>query len=679
MIADVRVRRTVPDVLKVLENAEDRQLIEHCENLLAVMFAVPLLILNGILNFFLMGFVFQNPMAGVVLDTGVFFFLTMLMVITSHLKIRERLITHAVSILYTVWFLFLILRFFDIFGPAVLTLGFIQALFAMSRNNNVMLIYTGLGSLVSGIRLWIVWGGEAFIMSNLYFSLQFVLYGLLFMTALLVLRRFLDHHKRAARLLQEALQQKDEVTSLYEEITAVEEELRVQNENLTESNNNLTRSQDWLNQLAHYDTLTGLPNRKTVMDRLRLLIQFDKERADRFYVVFIDMDHFKQINDTLGHHTGDEFVINCANRLRSATRNDDLIGRIGGDEFALLVQRPLSESDIFQYIDALRTILMTPQSISGHEVRATASFGISIYPNDGVDEVELIKCADTAMYKAKELGRNNIQFFHSQMKEEILKKLLLEKQLTAALQNEEFEIVYQPQYTMDKQSIRGVEALIRWNSADLGLVLPQEFIPIAEQTGLIIPIGQWVLENACRAYPEIVQKLGKGILLSVNISPIQMQDLKIYDTISRILAETEMPPHFLEIEITESVFISAIAGTVQQLLQLKELGVSIALDDFGTGYSSLNYLKQLPLETLKIDKSFVQDLQVGKEDSQILGDMISIAHRLQLSVVAEGVEHQQQVDYLVQHGCDYAQGYLYHEPVVIDRLQGLLPVQYGNE
>ncbi len=472
--------------------------------------------------------------------------------------------------------------------------------------------------------------------------------------------------------LKEVIQQKEELCALYEEITAKEEEFRLQNVQLTEYNKLMEEKEEKLNYLAFIDVLTELPNRKMIINRLDLLAMLSLNTKENFVVVFIDLDNFKRINDSKGHHIGDLLLKATALRLQTLIHKEDMLGRLGGDEFALIIQRKLKESEIFEYVEGLRVALTESFIIENSEFAISASFGISIYPKDGVDSAELLKCADTAMYKAKDNGKNGVQFFNKEMKNEVLKKIEFEKRLRASLQNNELFLVFQPQYCTDSQQLRGFEALVRWRSPDLGLISPNDFIPVAEETGYIVPMGEWILKEACKLVKSIQNEYHVDVVISVNVSSVQIIDPSFVQMVKSVLEETKCSGRYLELEVTESVLISSIENVVGIFTELRDMGIKIALDDFGTGYSSLSYLQKLPIDTLKIDKSFVDSITNITSGKQMIGSIISLVHKMEIGVVAEGVETKQQLEYLRNQDCDYIQGFLWGKPLEINKLFILL-------
>jgi diguanylate cyclase (GGDEF)-like protein len=424
------------------------------------------------------------------------------------------------------------------------------------------------------------------------------------------------------------------------------------------------RYQQQLEHQANYDALTGLPNRNLLHDRLRQAV-YSQRNPRAIAVVFMDLDHFKFVNDSLGHSVGDKLLKGMGERLRSVLREGDTVGRVGGDEFVLILNDQASEEVIFRAMQRISAKVSEPIDIEGKELYVTCSAGISLYPQDGPDVDTLLKNADAAMYRAKEHGRNNFQFYTSEMNERVNERLSLEHALRRALERREFLLHYQQKTDLRSGAIIGAEALVRWNHPEWGLVRPARFIPLAEETGLIVPLGEWVLGEACRqARAWMDQGLKPGVV-SVNLSARQFRQEGLVRVVSRILEETRLEPSLLEFELTESMVMHNVEAAITTLQGLKSLGVALSVDDFGTGYSSLSYLRQLPVDTLKIDRSFVRDIGAGEnpDDGVIAQAIISLGHSLRLKVIAEGVETDAQLRFLKRHGCDELQGFLYGEAV----------------
>ncbi|MHB8130292.1 MAG: putative bifunctional diguanylate cyclase/phosphodiesterase [Mobilitalea sp.] len=672
------LRKTVPDILKAIKKTFDITELIRLENQLACMFASPIMFLGMLMNFVLGYLIFHQDLRNVLLNSFIFLTLGIMFELLMKERIKLELTSLLISILYCLWFLFLLIRLYHIIGPAVWMIACIQIVFAMSRIKRSMAVIIGFVTLISGI--YCVFNASAFYYETSFFF--FIPQSLLLLLLFLVLS--ITHKINSERYLslrshyELVSEQKSDITALYEEITATEEELRQQNEQLVIYTQDIKKGEEKLQRLAYYDVLTGLPNRMMFMEQLDLIIKRSKEKMSSFYIVFIDVDSFKKINDTMGHHIGDKFLLFAADNLKHSIKEEDLLGRIGGDEFALIISRKLSKEEVLQELEVIRTGFYNPFDIYNGEIRLTASFGIAIYPEDGDTGSTLLKSADMSMYKAKEFGRNNVQFFSNYMLEEMLHKTEIENRLLNAMKNNEFYLVFQPQFCVYSDKIRGFETLARWKSPELGLISPLQFIPIAEETGFINILGEWILRTACKKFKELQKLYDFDVILCVNISTIQIENSKFIEIVKNIITETGFNPSSLELEITESVIIESFQQTVKVLNELKELGIRIALDDFGMGYSSLNYLKSLPIDTLKIDKSFIDDLSENDFEVQIVGDIISLGHTLGFTVIAEGVEHHNQLQYLKDHSCDHIQGFLYAKPLDEEALNTLLTDSYMN-
>ncbi len=470
----------------------------------------------------------------------------------------------------------------------------------------------------------------------------------------------------------------EELSTLYEELSASEEELKENYLRLSLSAEENKKQQEILEHMAYHDVLTNLPNRTLFMDRLTIALGIPERVSRRMAVIFMDMDNFKDVNDTMGHNIGDKLLKFISERLSQHIRKRATLARLGGDEFAVLIQYIGSNHKIYEFCEGIRGILAEPFEFDGYLFNISASIGISLYPEDGSTAEELLKNADTAMYCAKNLGKNNVQFFQEEMRQGILRKITIEKSLRKALNTSGFELYYQPQISIDTGKVRAFEALLRWRDPELGNVAPLEFIPIAEDTGLIVPLGEWVLREACRQGVEWNGNGREDLIVSVNISTVQLKQANFVHMVKDILQETGFLPAHLELEITESLLINSFEQAVPMLKGLRDMGIKISMDDFGTGYSSLNYLRILPLNTLKIDKSFIQDINVRCLGEDLVSSIISLVHRLQIEVVAEGVETEAQLDYLVRCSCDNVQGYLLSKPGPAENVAGIIQKNYSD-
>ena len=425
---------------------------------------------------------------------------------------------------------------------------------------------------------------------------------------------------------------------------------------------------DWLN---YYDTVTQLPNRALFEDRLTQACSIAKSNSQALGVLFISLDQFKKVNDSLGHGPGDSLLREFAERLKSCISQSDTVARFGNDEFALLKTQIDDTHDVIETIGSLSQVLEFSFDLPGHELYATASVGISMFPIDGEDCHTLLKNAGAALYKAKKSGGANYQFFTADMHDLATRRLALETNLRRAIQNEEFLLHYQPRVSVDSMAITGVEALVRWQHPQFGLISPSEFIPLAEDTGLILPIGEWVLRQACEQNRRWQEEGFAPIQMAVNISGRQFHDRDLSQTVVRILNESGLEPQHLELELTESSIMQNAEFAASVLTRWKNMGIKIAIDDFGTGVSSLASLKRLPIGALKIDQSFVRDATKDSDDGAIVRAIITLAQNLRLKVVAEGVETEDQLRFLQVLQCDEIQGNLFSEPLPAEKLVSL--------
>lgn len=431
--------------------------------------------------------------------------------------------------------------------------------------------------------------------------------------------------------------------------------------------------------LAEHDFLTDLPNRLLLTDRITQALNSAQRRHVKAALMFLDIDHFKKINDTLGHEIGDILLKQLSRRLQGCLRTSDTISRQGGDEFIILLPEIADDYAPAEIAEKLLAATLKTFAIDSHELNISLSIGIAIYPDDGSSAEMLTKNADTAMYHAKGAGRNNYQFFANEMTQRVAEQLSLENSLQKAISNQEFKLVYQPKVCLSTGKIIGVEALLRWQHPEWGLIAPDRFIPVAEDSGLIKRIGNWVLHEAC-TQNVAWQKMGLPPLpIAVNLSVVELRQPSFLQQVTRTLLQTGMEPHLLELEVTESIAIQGMAEAIEWLNKLKNMGVKLSIDDFGTGYSSLSYLKRLPVDTIKIDKSFVRDITTDPYDAAIIKAIISMSHSLKLNVIAEGVETTEQLAFLQQNECDQMQGYLFSRPVAAAEIVDLLSLELAGK
>ncbi len=422
-------------------------------------------------------------------------------------------------------------------------------------------------------------------------------------------------------------------------------------------------AEERMRHIAQHDPLTGLPNRLALHMRLAQLLPESRRHQWRLAIMFIDLDRFKIINDTLGHQIGDELLREVACRLSGVVRETDFVARLGGDEFVIILPGIASPGDAALVASKIISALSMPIEAEGHELHTSPSIGISIFPDDGPDGDSILKNADTAMYHAKSAGRNNYQFFAADMNHAATERLDIERKLRHAIARNELALCYQPQFSANGTKPTGVEALLRWHHPTDGMISPDRFIPVAEETGLIVNIGEWVLRQACIEMKHWIDAGLKPLRVAVNVSARQLRRRDFCETVAGALAESGLPAELLELEITESSVMENPQDAIQILESLGRMGVTLAIDDFGTGYSSLAYLKLFPIDHLKIDRSFVRDIELDLNDRAIAFGTIALAHSLGLRVIAEGVETPEQLDLLSNNGCDEVQGYLFSKPL----------------
>jgi diguanylate cyclase (GGDEF)-like protein len=459
-----------------------------------------------------------------------------------------------------------------------------------------------------------------------------------------VMQKALDHHC----LLKEGRRYKGELETLLRQRTAE------------------------VNRLAYYDAVTELPNRALFEDRLAQAVAIARRAQQMVGILFVSLDQLKKVNDTLGHHSGDRLLREFSERLKNCVSERDTVARLGGDEFALLLAEIGGTQHVVEIIGSMRQVLKPPFDLGVQELFATASVGVSLFPFDSDDSQTLLKNAGAALYRAKKSGGNNCQFYTVDMHTMAAKRLALETSLRHSIENEEFVVHYQPQVEIDSLQITGVEALVRWRHPHLGLLPPAQFVPLAEDTGLIGSIGECVLRTACLQGRSWQDKGFSPMRMAVNISARQFQQQDIAQMVVRILEQTGMAPEYLDLELTESSIMSDADFAIKVLSGLKGMGVKISIDDFGTGFSSLSYLKRLPIDCLKIDQSFVRDATTDPDDAALVMAIITLAHNLRLTVVAEGVETEEQLGLLRLLRCDELQGYLFSKPLPAEALEELL-------
>jgi len=458
----------------------------------------------------------------------------------------------------------------------------------------------------------------------------------------------------------------------------------------SETFNSLKHSEEKMRRLAYFDLLTGLPNRQSLDESLDKAIQFAAKEQQNLCIMYIDLDNFKRINDTLGHEFGDQLLKKIGEKILLCSKNKAYIpetlhhiaeievSRLGGDEFMILLNNTKNDNDVKVVAQALVNCISELVSIDDYEVALTPSIGIAMYPRDGANLTELKKHADVAMYYAKTMGRNGYRFYAESLNENAMKFLQIEGCLRNALSNDEFSLHYQPQVCLKKKKIISVEALLRWESPELGNVTPTEFIPVAEESGMINDIGEWVMRKACFQAKEWMDAGMQDFKVSVNLSSIQFKRASLLKMIKRALDDSGLPASLLEVELTESAIMNDVDHNITRLNQIRDMGVTIALDDFGTGYSSLSYLKKFPIHTLKIDRSFIITIDTDRDDAAIVEAIIALASTLKLTVIAEGVETHGQLEALNRFHCDIIQGFYFSKPMPAKQITTLMKQPLNN-
>ncbi|NGM82358.1 EAL domain-containing protein [Paenibacillus sp. 7124] len=497
-----------------------------------------------------------------------------------------------------------------------------------------------------------------------------------FMTALLIFVLILETLKRIRKVEEDLevsyknlMNTHENLESAYEEITATEEELRQQYDQLIENQRKLSDSEEKMQHLAYHDLLTDLPNKLNLYENGANLLAGSSGSAA---LMFVDIDNFKYINDTMGHGFGDRLIVEASKKLLSIVGDHGVIYRFGGDEFIILLHSLTDKGQAGMMASRILAGLKEAVDIDNSLVHISTSVGISLYPDHGSDIMELVKRADIAMYKAKEAGKGNFIVFDNPLNDTFTERMNIEKQLYTAMERNEFDIYYQPQVDLALNKVTGLEALLRWNSPELGPVSPFKFIKVAEDSHLIIPLGSWVLRKACAFLKNLHEQGFEHLTMSINISMLQLLQTDFNEVVLDTLHSSGLEPDYLELEITESILIESYEHVGTKLNELRDKNIKIALDDFGTGYSSLSYLTHLPISTLKIDKSFIDSIPAETNQAILLEQMLMIGKRMNMCVIAEGVERAEQLAYLQEQGCDKIQGYLFSKPLAARDVERLL-------
>jgi diguanylate cyclase (GGDEF)-like protein len=641
MTQSKKYRFTVSNILSDINNSISSNEYSENSDTLFCRFMSPILLLSAICVPIFGGFFLKRPLPGLILDTLVMLFFALSFEILLRVKIQQNIRHHLVSIAFCLTFLFAVLRFYPIVGPALWTFAFIQIIFSLSQNSQIMLVYSAITVTMAGLYVSIFQDQINFTINIYYIITQFVLFALLFIVAKIVYTINSKHMEKS-----------DEQLVLLRSEMA--ERKKVEEKNT---------------YLAMYDQLTGLPNRTLFCDRLNQAIEFSMRNKLKIYVFFIDIDLFKLINDTLGHSCGDELLIEIGKRLSGILRSSDAVCRVSGDEFLLMLQDVSDSNQIYRIAGRILDRICTPFIINEHHVTVSCSIGISKFPDNGNDAESLIKHADIAMYKAKQDGKNRYAVYSKDLEQMRRNEREIVSALQNALANDEFRLHYQPQVNANTNEVIGYEALIRWEHPIRGFLGAGEIIPAAEKSGLIVPIGEWVLRTACRQNKAWQDSGMKSVPIAVNISIHQMKTNSLYDLVKSVLLETGLEAKYLELEITETTLAKETEDVFCILTKIRELGVKITIDDFGTGYSAIQYLKSYPIDRIKIPIDFIQGIKNSTKDESIITIIIALAESLGIGVVAEGVETENQRDFLLDRSCSTIQGYFFYKPMAADDVE----------
>lgn len=656
------IRGHFKELINGIAESDNLQEIKADETLLMLSMLAPMLLLATVVSG-IIGTYWQEPLWRVVEVTSSLFGCGLLMLLLIGLKLSNQLKIHFMSLALLLGLLATYLAYYQ-----RLTIIFWMVMLIMIIMSNMMIQRVLFNYMIVGGALFfavsLFYYPAAAIQIDHAFNLTLLVVLLCIIVASIVTNRiYRQILMKKSAIYAETVNQKEDLNQLYDDVLAHQQQLKAQNELLLLYNAEIEANREKLEFLAYTDTLTGIPNRKMIMEQIDLLIDLNQDSPHHFALVFIDLDNFKKINDSMGHGAGDLLLQEVTLRLRNALDDRDLLGRLGGDELAILIRRQISAERILGDTQKLLNLLGNPFKLDDASVIITASFGIAIWPVDARTSNDLLKAADTAMYKAKAMGKNCIQFYRKEMKTEVLYKMEMENQLIEAFENEKFFVEYQPIVDLAGHKKPSFEALLRWHTPDRGLVSPAEFIPMAEEIGLIGDLGEWVLRQACEKIRDVRKQFGLDIRIAVNVSAVQMKRPGFLAGVKAVIRKAGTPPEQLTFEITESVFIGNMKQAIEIINSLKDFGLLISLDDFGTGYSSLSYLLQLPIDVLKIDRSFIAALEKGEKNNQIVGSIIEMVHSLGIQVVAEGVEETLQFDFLKDKQCDWIQGYLMSRPL----------------
>jgi diguanylate cyclase (GGDEF)-like protein len=584
-------------------------------------------------NYFVQSYLLNHDPNEVLLDSGILILLGAVCFILSRIKMKPLLAEHLLSALCTAAYLFIAFRFYTMIGISVWILGFALLAAGMGRGSSVMLIYSSVSLCVAGLMMAIIYPNTTFSEGALYYIIQLCVVAAMLSVCAAV------HHMHVQRRKTAEMQMEEMNRQIKERKKAEEESVR----------------------LALYDQLTGLPNRTLLYDRLNQALLYARRNELETYVLFLDLDYFKIINDTLGHMYGDEIIRQVGKRLSGLLRKSDTVARIGGDEFVMVLQNVNKPLNSFAQT-ILKSIHM-PYMVKKQQLFITCSIGIATFSKDGEDAETLIKHADMAMYKAKSEGKNRYAFFSEDLKITANYEMELITSLQFALKRNELQLFYQPQVDCSTGKIVGVEALMRWNHPKLGQMQPMEFIAAAERAGLMLPLGEWVMRTACKQNKAWQDEGLIKVPIAVNVSIKQFENNELIKQVKMVLKETGLEAKYLELELKERIVIKEMEKIKSQLETLKKLGVTISVDDFGTGYSTFHYLSQLPVERIKIPMDFIKGIDNNLKDESIITVIIALADNMHLGIVAEGVETKKQLEFLEKRFCKNMQGYYFSKPM----------------
>ncbi len=658
-------RVSIETIIKNLSNSFKIEDISTYEHQLMTTIIGPILLFVAFINIFL-GIYWQLDLWKIAVMFVVFIIGGIGVLHTQRLPYKSRKKVHVTSLIYLVCMIATFVSYYERLSVLMWFILVILSVVGILSYDKTMLYYS-----LAGYPIFFLLSVFAFPLNTIVIDANFnialiIMIGLVMLISVFSNSLYREVLGRKLQQYNDIIRRNNEIVVLNSKLMSSEEALKAQNEVLAQYNDELSAAQKRLEHLAYNDTLTGLPNRKMFHEQLNLLLEMERDLGGSAAVIFIDLDDFKKVNDSMGHSAGDTLLIMVTERLKTVVHPRDLLGRLGGDELVLIVRRTISNEQLLTYVQGLRDVLQKPFLLEKKSTRVTASFGIAVWPGDGTGAEELLKAADTAMYKAKYKGKNEIQFYRKEMEEEVLSKIEMENRLLDALRHEQLFLEYQPLIATSNKRIIGFEALLRWESPGFGRISPEVFIPFAEE------IGEWVLREACKKIREMRQKEHMDVTISVNISSVQIKNDAFIRKTKEIIEEIGIPPSSLIFEITETVFIHDMDRAVGIIKVLKAYGIKVVLDDFGTGYSSLSYLMDLPIDGLKIDKSFIDAISDNDNKYNIVADIIAMVRGLEIEVVAEGVETDLQLNYLEKKDCDVIQGFLLGKPMAEDLMMSIM-------